>query len=165
LLVNDNMQIVKCCFTFMSVRIACLSCVTLVAQQQEEDKLLAVGKHCIADTAATVHHTGGPVHHTAEAERIVEGGTAAGVEDMAVDPGTVDSLAEVGPGRAAVVGSRGLGAGNLGEEAEVNTHHTAEGETPHETYVQVVAGCIEAALYLTCSSGISLHGMDGNDCL
>ena len=135
-----------------------------MAQQQEEDKLLAVGKHYTADAAATVHHTGGPVRHTAEAERIVEGGTAAGVEDMAVDPGTANSLAEVGPGKAAVVGSRGLGAGNLGEEAEVNTHHTAEEETPHETYVQVVAGCTEAALYLTCSSGISLHGMDCIDC-
>lgn len=122
-----------------------------MAQQQEEDRLLAVGKHCTADTAATVHHTGGPVHHTAEAERIVEGGTAAGVEDMAVDPGTVNSLVEVGPGRAAEVGSRGLGAGNWGEEAEVNTHRTAGGETPHETYVHVVAGCTEAALYLTCN--------------
>ncbi len=135
-----------------------------MAQQQGEDKLLAVGKHCTADTAATVHHTGGPVHHTAEAEHIVEGGTAAGVEDMAVDLGTVNSLAEVGLGRAAVVGSRGLGAGNLGGEAEVNIHHTAGGETPHETYVQVAAGCTEAALYLTCSSGISLHGMDCSDC-
>ncbi len=135
-----------------------------MAQQQGEDKLLAVGKHCTSDTAATVHHTGGPVHHTAEAEHIVEGGTAAGVEDMAVDLGTVNSLAEVGLGRAAVVGSRGLGAGNLGEEAEVNIHHTAGGETPHETYVQVAAGCTEAALYLTCSSGISLHGMDCSDC-
>lgn len=136
-----------------------------MAQQQEEDKLLAVGRHCTADTAATVHHTGGPVHHTAEAERMVEGGTAAGVEDMAVGPNTVDSLAEAEPGRAAVVDSRGLGAGNLVEEAEVNTHHTAEGETLHETYVQVVAGCTEAALYLTCSSGISLHGTDCSDCL
>ena len=146
--------------------IVCPNClpVTLVVQQQEEDKLLAVGKQCTADTAATVHHTGGPVHHTAEAERTVEGGTAAGVEDMAVDPGTVNSLAEVGLGRTAVVGSRGLAAGNLGEEAEVNTHHTAGGETPHETYVQVVAGCTEAALYLTCSSDISLHGMDCIDC-
>ena len=135
-----------------------------MAQQQEEERLLAVGKHCTADTAATVHHTGGPVHHTAEAEHTVEGGTAAGVEDMAVDPGTVSSLAEVGLGRAAVVGSMGLGAGNLGEEAEVNIHHTAGGGTPHETYVQVAAGCTEAALYLTCSSGISLHGMDCNDC-
>jgi len=149
----------------MSVQIACLSCVTLVVQQQEEDKLLAVGKHCTADTAATVHHTGGPVHHTAEAERTVEGGTAAGVEDMAVDPGIVDSLAEVVPGRAAVVRSRGLGADNAGEEAEVNTHQTAEGGTLHETYVQVVAGCTEAALYLTCSSGTSLHGTDCGDCL
>ena len=117
-----------------------------MAQQQEEDKSLAVGKHCTADTAATVHHTGGPVHHAVEAEHTVEGGTAAGVEDMAVDPGTVNSLAEVGPGRAAVVGSRGLGAESLGEEAEANTHHTADGEMPHETYVQVIAGCTEAAL-------------------